>query len=676
MPRPAEGGSAYRPGLDGIRAIAVIGVVLYHVGAPWLPGGLMGVGVFFTLSGYLITSILISRWERYGSLRLGRFWLARARRLLPALFLMLAAVLLAAAWIARDQLDALWREALSAALYVANWTDIYTGDSYFDATAAAGPLDHLWSLAVEEQFYLLWPLLLWGLLWITRGSRKWMVGAILGLGAGSFALLWLLASSTFDNTRAYEGTDTRAGALLIGAALAVAWRGGVTAKPLKAKTRSTSKKRKKIKPKAPVFAPASRWLEFGGAVGLAAVITLMATVDDYSLALYRGGLLGLAVATALLVAAAAHPRSITARVLGVAPLQWIGERSYGIYLWHLPVIALMPERLLEGVTWARALIAAALTVGISALSWWAIENPIRTRGFKDVLRIGAAHIGKITLRAPVAVGAAVVVVAGTAMLASPTGVTNLNPPPPSPSPLPPAPANWPFAALPSVVPLAPPVVEPLVPALAGKTSCTAVLHVGDSTSLGLISKTSLPDKDDRIQAQFERVGITEVRTDILGARSIVEKWHDQPNAQDAVRSAKHDGFKGCYVIAMGLNEAANVAVGGQASLKDRIDKMQHLVGDSPTMWTTVRTRRSDGPWANKEMMKMNRALEEACLRYPNMRVYDWGGEVKNSWFISDDIHYTSQGDREHARRIADALAVAFPAVGPTSFTCMVGSGDD
>ena len=171
MPRPTGSSVTYRPGLDGIRAIAVAGVIAYHLDAPWMPGGLLGVGVFFTLSGYLITSILVRTWERHGTMRLGRFWLARARRLLPAVFLMLATVLMATALVARHALgDTAW-QTLFAALYVANWGDILTGDSYFDATSGLGPLDHLWSLSIEEQFYLVWPLALWGLILVSRARR-------------------------------------------------------------------------------------------------------------------------------------------------------------------------------------------------------------------------------------------------------------------------------------------------------------------------------------------------------------------------------------------------------------------------------------------------------------------------------------------------------------------------
>src|SRR5262245_21953504 len=158
--------AGYLPGLDGIRAIAVVAVVAYHLRLPFFDGGLLGVSVFFTLSGYLITSLLVQGFERGGRIELKAFWIRRARRLLPALFLMLPVVAVTAAIARADQLRATLRQALYALLYVANWTTIARGDDYFQRFTGPGPLDHLWSLAIEEQFYVVWPLLVLALLWL------------------------------------------------------------------------------------------------------------------------------------------------------------------------------------------------------------------------------------------------------------------------------------------------------------------------------------------------------------------------------------------------------------------------------------------------------------------------------------------------------------------------------
>src|SRR5580692_8325757 len=226
MPKPADGSQRYMPGLDGLRAIAVLAVIAYHVGLGWAPGGLLGVGVFFTLSGYLITDLLLSQYQSSGRLDLVGFWRRRARRLLPALFVMLAVV---AGWVAlrqRGQLPALRGAMAAAAGYVSNWWLIAQNSSYFARFGPPSPLGHLWSLAVEEQFYLIWPWLLWiGLRW--RRSRAVtdtrLAAASLLLAAASAVTVGLLYQPGYDPTRVYDGTDTRAFALLIGAALAFVW---------------------------------------------------------------------------------------------------------------------------------------------------------------------------------------------------------------------------------------------------------------------------------------------------------------------------------------------------------------------------------------------------------------------------------------------------------------------
>src|SRR5580698_1934326 len=195
MPKPAGGSQRYVPGLDGLRAIAVLAVIAYHVGLGWAPGGLLGVGVFFTLSGYLITDLLLSQFRAHGNLRLGEFWLRRARRLLPALFVMLAVV---TAWVTiadRARLSSLRGAVGAAAGYFSNWYLIGTHSSYFSRFAPAQPLDHLWSLAVEEQFYLIWPwLLLLGIVAVRRRPKflPWLALPTLGLAAASTAAMLAL----------------------------------------------------------------------------------------------------------------------------------------------------------------------------------------------------------------------------------------------------------------------------------------------------------------------------------------------------------------------------------------------------------------------------------------------------------------------------------------------------
>ncbi|HTR89639.1 MAG TPA: acyltransferase, partial [Solirubrobacteraceae bacterium] len=222
MPRPAESNRRYIPGLDGLRALAVLCVIAYHLRFSWAQGGMLGVAVFFTLSGYLITDLLLGHWVGAGDLGLGRFWLRRARRLLPALFAMLALVTLWVSLLDAAQLAEVRRQVISAALYLANWSTIAQHASYFARFATPLPLDHLWSLAIEEQFYLIWPWLLLLGIWLVR-SRLGLILLTLLLAAASALAMALLYHPGYDPTRVYEGTDTRAFGLLLGAALAMAW---------------------------------------------------------------------------------------------------------------------------------------------------------------------------------------------------------------------------------------------------------------------------------------------------------------------------------------------------------------------------------------------------------------------------------------------------------------------
>jgi hypothetical protein len=197
------------------------------------------------------------------------------------------------------------------------------------------------------------------------------------------------------------------------------------------------------------------------------------------------------------------------------------------------------------------------------------------------------------------------------------------------------------------------------------------MHVGDSTSLGLTDPSYLPDPRDRIDSQYRRVGAKSVQTDILGARSIVEHYKGQPNAQEATAERIDAGYDGCWVFALGTNEAANVAVGSKVGFDERIDLLMQEINSQRAMWLTVKTLRPSGPWAEAQMQNWNAALMRACGRYPNMRVYDWAAEVKNAWFLPDGIHFTTPGYRERARRTALALAAAFPAAGASPSGCLV-----
>ncbi len=364
MPEPVKRNQRYMPGLDGLRAVAVLAVIAFHLGFSWAPGGLLGVGIFFTLSGYLITDILLSQLARRGHIRLGRFWLARARRLLPALFAMLVIVV---AWVTvfgPAQPQQFRDGVVASALYVSNWQLIFGDVSYFARFAPPGPLNHLWSLAIEEQFYLVWPFVLLLGVKVVRetplrsGVRPRLAVATLLLALVSAILMAALYHPSLDPSRVYYGTDTRAFELLFGAALAMVWPS------------------RKLSPR--ISAGARNTLDGLGVVGLIAIALMIWQTDQYSSFLYRGGFIVLSIATVMVVAALAHPASRLGPILGWKPLRWIGVRSYGIYLWHFPVIVLTtPGGVANGAEPLRELAQLAAIVGIAALSWRFVEEPVR-----------------------------------------------------------------------------------------------------------------------------------------------------------------------------------------------------------------------------------------------------------------------------------------------------------
>src|ERR687885_909238 len=309
MPKPIGSTQRYMPGLDGLRAFAVLAVIAYHLKLGWAQGGLLGVGVFFTLSGYLITDLLLGQRDAVGHLRLGDFWIRRARRLLPALFLMLAVVVAWVTLLDRSQLPALRGDVAAAAVYMSNWWNIFRHASYFSRFGPPPPLDHLWSLAIEEQFYLIWPwLLLLGLRFVK--GRYWLAGLTLAVAALSAIVMALVYQPGADPTRVYEGTDTRAFGLLVGAALAMVW--------------------PSYRLRADLPLGRRQLLNAVGVVGLVGIALLIWQTNQYSPFLYRGGIVLLSVTTAMTVAALAHPASWLGPALGWGALRLLGGRPHGI----------------------------------------------------------------------------------------------------------------------------------------------------------------------------------------------------------------------------------------------------------------------------------------------------------------------------------------------------------
>jgi lysophospholipase L1-like esterase len=204
-----------------------------------------------------------------------------------------------------------------------------------------------------------------------------------------------------------------------------------------------------------------------------------------------------------------------------------------------------------------------------------------------------------------------------------------------------------------------------------QTSCRSVAHVGDSTSDGLVSADYLPDPTQRISAQYTRVGATDQHYEIEGATSVVESIEGQPNANQLAQKLVQQGYRGCWVLALGTNDIADLAVGSNVGLAQRISRMMSVAAGEPVLWVNVKSLLTSGPYAETNMQEWNSALLQACRSYPNMRVFDWASVVQPGWFISDGIHYTSAGYAQRGRMIADALVHAFPRGRPPSPGCVV-----
>lgn len=351
------------PGLDGLRGLAVLGVVAFHAseaGSFRLTGGYLGVDLFFVLSGFLITSLLLGEQRDTDSVKLGSFWGRRARRLLPAVLIVLAVVAILSRFLATSaEIAKLRADGLATLFYVANWRSIFGQDSYWAMFDSPSPLQHTWSLAIEEQFYVFWPLVVFGLIaWKRRSPVAVLVVASLGAVASVIAMQFLFREG--DTTRAYFGTDTRIAAIFLGCALAAAFHrwGHVP----------TGRARYAV--------------EFAALLGLGWLAYAWWTIDGQDPFLYRAGFLLCEIAVLALIASVTHPEEgVIGKAFSFKPLCWVGLVSYGLYLWHWPVFVFANESRLHVKGIPLLALQLMITFAVAAASFYLIERPIR-RGWR------------------------------------------------------------------------------------------------------------------------------------------------------------------------------------------------------------------------------------------------------------------------------------------------------
>lgn len=606
----------YMPALDGIRALAIIGVLIFHGNPSWLPGGYLGVDVFFVLSGFLISSIIFFEVERSGKLDFKRFYIRRARRLLPALFAVLFASSLLALFFAQDAVAKLREDIIASLFYVTNWWNIASDQSYFEAMGRAPMLQHLWSLAVEEQFYLLWPVVLiiaykWrGRLGVRRVA---LIGAL-----ASTALMFVLSLAMDmpggnDPSRLYFGTDTHAMGLLLGAALATVWRPQHLPKQLPAQPKMLLS------------------LIGLGAIGLIALFYFTATEDSWFM--YRGGFLIFAGITAVLIAVSTHPAVRSSRILSTQPLKYIGQRSYGIYLWHWPIFVVLRPGIdigLEGLP-AFAL-QLSLTLVCAELSYRFIEQPIRNGAIKatwqrwnetgrDYARKRALIFGTTTVAILAVITVWMMSIAapnandylggvesvGNEQLAAQAAGTQ-------------AQENNANAEVPVADPNDPNYVVPYGPNVDIKKLPITV--IGDSVVLGARESIKSAMPKATVDAAVAR------------QTSEVEK-----RVESRVAAGK---MANTVVIHTGTNGPARV---------DDLRAALDLLKD--TSRVVLVTTKAPLKWIEDS----NRNINVVAGEYPNVRVADWGAAARGNRDLTvyDGTHLTGPGGRTFSQLIVDAI---------------------
>jgi peptidoglycan/LPS O-acetylase OafA/YrhL len=417
---------AYLPALDGVRAFAVVAVMMFHGGIPHMDGGFMGVDTFFVLSGFLITSLLIGEWRQTLTIKLGAFWARRARRLLPALLMMLLFVaFFAAVIVPKGTYGALRLDALSTLLYVSNWHFILINSNYFaENSATASPLLHTWSLAVEEQFYLIWPLVVLGVLHVTR-NLKALFWLCVAAAIGSAVWMGKVYDGGLNTNRAYLGTDTRSQCLFIGCAIAV----GLVLLAQRSHEQGRLAKGQLWRPSTQAGVAVCALLGIVGAAGALSIFVLTTSVSSFP---YSGGffLLGLCVG-AVIVAVVATPRSIVPRFLALAPIRYVGRISYGLYIWHWPIFLWLNHERTGLLGWQLFAVRVAVTFAVSVVSFHLVERPIRMGTFVSQWRawlVVPAGVGAVVV-ALIAATTTTPAVAGIPEISVKSGTGSHNGPP-------------------------------------------------------------------------------------------------------------------------------------------------------------------------------------------------------------------------------------------------------
>lgn len=642
---PTRPKSRYIPALDGLRTLAVVAVVLYHLNLTWAQGGLLGVTIFFVLSGYLITRLLINEVSKTGRIDLKSFWIRRIRRLFPAVVTVVVVTCALCTVFNHVILTKMRPDILPSLLFFNNWWQIAQNVSYFNALGDPSPLTHFWSLAIEEQFYLIWPPLLFAMVSM-HVSKPNTRRVVLGLAAVSALAMMVLYNPAADPSRVYYGTDTRVFSLLLGAWMAfipdrdlapvrLAHRLGLNrlAGAAKHGKKAEDKPDKKADESADTaLAQPSALMRFWsspasidvlGVVGLVGLAAMVALTNGYTAFQYRGGTLLCSILTLMVIAACVQPQGMVARALSAEPLVWVGKRSYSIYLWHYPLLLLMnPVANISDTPWWQYILQVLVVVAVAECSYRFIETPFRKGAF------------------------------GRTVSELREGTTT--------------PASWvrahiPVCAVCGVV---------LVVALGGLVFVpdTSALSGEGAEILNKEAKNAKPqDQQAADDTDKDNDGFPDGSYDLLmigdsvSLRAVDSFDGVFPHSHiDAEKGRQFDAGRTTFEGYIQQNLAGKIvvfALGTNGLVTDaQIDAIMADAGNQRTV-VFVNTR-SPQPWVGAT----NQAIANAATRYKNVRVIDWYGYSanRNDLFDGDGTHLSNAGVTEYLKLIHDAVKKDLP----------------